>query len=182
MTLNSVLRPLGAAGVVALGVLCFDAALLFSGVLPRREQLMQAEAQLRLAQTQPEPIAHAAVARDPLERLFAVFPKPAQVPDAMARLFQLAEQHQLQLLQGDYRKERLGASLQAYRISLPLKGSYPQLRAFIAGALNTMPYLALDSIRFERQLIGDASVEALINFSLFMIGSDLGDAGVQLSK
>lgn len=182
MTLNPAFKPLDAAGVLALGVLCFDAALLVSGVLPRREQLMQAEAQLRLAQSRPEPIMQAAAARDPLERLFAVFPKPAQVPDEMARLFQLAEQHQLQLLQGDYRKEHLGASLQAYRISLPLKGSYLQLRAFIAGALNTMPYLALDSIRFERQRVGDASVETLINFSLFLNGSDVEDAGVQLSK
>lgn len=181
ITLNSVLRSLGATGVIALGVLCFDAALFVSGVLPRRAQLAQVEAQSRAAPSRPEPAA-AGAARAPLGRLLAVFPAPARVPEEMERLFQLAKQHQLQLFQGDYRMERFGALLQVYRISLPLRGTYLQLRAFIAGALNSMPYLALDSIRFERQLVGEESVETLINFSLFLKSSDRADSDVSTSK
>jgi hypothetical protein len=167
--LNAGLERLGAVGVVALGLLCFDAALLFSGVLPMRERAAAAESRLRAAEArQPAERTGTSAASDPLDRLLSVFPKQAAVPDELGRLFRLAEEQQLQLLQGDYRLEKQGELLQVYRVSLPLKGSYAQVRAFVAAALNAMPYLALDSIRFERQRVGDASVETRLKFSLFL--------------
>lgn len=165
--LNAWLERLGAAGVIALGLLCFDAALFFSGVLPARERANAAEERLRESGSRL-PATRAAAVRDPLERLLAVFPPPAAIPDELARLFRIAEEQRLQLLQGDYRLEKQGELLQVYRVSLPLRGSYAQVRAFIAAALNAMPYLSLDSIRFERQRVGDASVETQVKFSLFL--------------
>jgi hypothetical protein len=164
--LNAWLERLGAAGVIALGLLCFDAALFLSGVLPMRERAAAAERRLGAAQSMPA--APAGGAGDPLDRLLAVFPPQAAIPDELGRLFRFAEDQQLQLLQGDYRLEKQGELLQVYRVNLPLRGSYAQVRAFVAAALNAMPYLALDSIRFERQRVGDASVETQVKFSLFL--------------
>jgi hypothetical protein len=165
--LNEGLQRLGAAGVVALGLLCFDAALFFSGVLPARERALAAESRLRESAARL-PAARTAAARDPLERLLSVFPAPAGIPDELERLFRIAAEQQLQLLQGDYRLEKQSELLQVYRVSLPLRGSYAQVRAFVAAALNAMPYLSLDSIRFERRSVGDASVETRVKFSLFL--------------
>ncbi len=143
--------------------------LLFSGVLPMRERAAAAQSRLRAAEAlRPGTPAGGSAAGDPLDRLLAVFPPQAAVPDELERLFRLAGEQQLQLLQGDYRLEKQGDLLQVYRVSLPLKGSYAQVRAFVATALNAMPYLALDSIRFERQRVGDASVETRVKFSLFL--------------
>lgn len=180
--LNAALERLGVAGVIALGVLCLDAALAVSGVLPLRERLAQAQERSRVAAARSAATPAASAARDPLDRLLAVFPPPARLPEELARLFRLAEEHQVQLLQGDYRLEPFGSLLQVYRISLPVKGGYPQVRAFLAAALNAMPFLALDSIRFERQRIGDASVETQLNFSLFLANPDRGGASVSNAK
>jgi Tfp pilus assembly protein PilO len=165
--LNEWLERLGAAGVVALGLLCFDAALFFSGVLPARERALAAESRLRAGAARL-PATRSGAPRDPLARLLAVFPPQAAIPDELERLFRIAGEQQLQLLQGDYRLEQQAELLKVYRISLPLKGSYAQVRAFVAAALNAMPYLSLDSIRFERQRVGDASVETRVKFSLFL--------------
>lgn len=167
--LNGWLDRLGPAGVIALGLFLFDVALLFSGVLPMREKILAAEGRLRTAESRlPGSRVGGGVARDPLERLLAVFPLPAAIPDEIERLFRLAEERQLQLLQGEYRLEKHSDTLQVYVISLPLRGGYAQVRAFVAAALNSMPYLSLDSIRFERQRVGDASVETRVRFSLFL--------------
>jgi Tfp pilus assembly protein PilO len=174
--LNAWLDRLGAAGVIALGLLCFDAALLLSGVLPMRERAAAAESRLRAAEAL-RPGTRASSSADPIERLLAVFPPQAAVPDELERLFRLAEEQRLQLQQGDYRLEKQGELLQVYRVSLPLRGSYAQVRAFVAAALNAMPYLALDSIRFERQRVGDASVETQVKFSLFLSAARAKSAG-----
>lgn len=176
--LNTWLEGLGAAGVVALGLICFDAALLFSGVLPLRQQVLAAEGRVREGEARlPATLTGMTAARDPLDRLLAVFPPQAAIPDEVQRLFRLAQERQLQLLQGEYRLEKQDELLQVYRISLPLKGSYAQVRAFVAAALNAMPYLALDSIRFERQRVGDASVETRVKFSLFVGSADRRGSG-----
>ena len=121
-------------------------------------------------------------ARDPLERLLAVFPPQNAIPDELERLFRLAEAQQLQLLQGDYRLEKQSELLQVYRVTLPLRGSYPQVRAFVAAALNDMPYLSLDAIRFERQRVGDANVETRVKFSLFLSAPKQPDANAPAAR
>ncbi len=163
------LQKLGPAGVLALGLACFDAAFLFSTVLPLHTRALRAEASLDRAERRHATLnTSEATARDPLERLLSVFPASDGLPREVGQLFRLASEQKLQLAQGDYRLEQQGEFLQVYRISLPVKGSYPQVRAFVASALNAMPYLSLDSIRFERQHVGDAGVETQVRFSLFI--------------
>jgi len=181
--LNAWLDRLGAAGVIALGLLCFDAALLATGIVPLRERAAQAQARLRAAEQKSAatPVADSA-ARDPLQRLLAVFPPQGAIPDELERLFRLAEAQKLQLLQGDYRLEKQGELLQVYRITLPLRGGYAQVRAFVAAALNEMPYLALDAVRFERQRVGDVDVETRVKFSLFLSAQTPADASAPAAR
>lgn len=88
---------------------------------------------------------------------------------AVLRLFAAAEEHKLALLEGDY---RLAASADAryriYTISLPLKGTYPSIRAFLAQCLRNDPRLALDALEFRRDQIADENLQVRVKLSLFV--------------
>jgi len=49
-----------------------------------------------------------------------------------------------------------------------VKGSYLQIRQFVAQALNDVPVAALEDINFKREAIGATEVETRIKFTLFL--------------
>ena len=55
-----------------------------------------------------------------------------------------------------------------YEIVLPVHGTYPQVRVFLAQVLTKIPHLALQSVSFERQKVGDAMIEANIRLTLYL--------------
>ena len=55
----------------------------------------------------------------------------------------------------------------AYRITLPLRGSYAQLRAFLDSVLREMPIASVDALRFERKRAGDTQLDAQVHLSLY---------------
>ena len=92
-----------------------------------------------------------------------------EVNTAVLRLFSAAEEHKLALLEGDY---RLAASSDArypiYTISLPLKGSYNSIRAFLAQCLRDDGRLSLDALEFRRDQIADENLQVRVKLSLFV--------------
>ena len=62
----------------------------------------------------------------------------------------------------------LAENLAEYRITLPLKGDYGQIRGFIAKTLNELPYVALESVRFERQKVNDPAIDAQLKLVLYL--------------
>ena len=92
-----------------------------------------------------------------------------EINAAVLRLFAAADEHKLALLEGDY---RLAASTDAryrvYTISLPLKGNYPSIRAFLAQCLRDDPRLALDALEFRRDQIADENLQVRVKLSLFI--------------
>ena len=68
----------------------------------------------------------------------------------------------LDLAQGEYRLERRAAGLWAYRVNLPVRGSYPQLREFLGGLLKDMPIASIEGLRFERKRAADTQLEAQV--------------------
>jgi hypothetical protein len=51
---------------------------------------------------------------------------------------------------------------------LPVAGGYPQIRAFVAQALNANPALALAGIKLRRDRIENTELEGLVNFTLYL--------------
>jgi hypothetical protein len=98
--------------------------------------------------------------------------QPALAPAAAAalrRLFDAADQVGLDLDRGEYRlTEVKDAHLRRYQLSLPVCGGYPEIRAFVAQALNADPALALDAIQLRRDRIETPDLEALLNFTLYL--------------
>lgn len=52
-------------------------------------------------------------------------------------------------------------------MAFPVRGPYPQIRAFLDGTLAAMPAVALDGLVLERKSIGDGNVEAQIRMTVY---------------
>ena len=94
---------------------------------------------------------------------------PQAVPSALAQIFATAAAAKVTLAQGDYKntQEKPG-SYGVLRIVLPVKSSYPQLRAFVDAALAQNPALALEEITFKRETVDASTGEARVRFVLYM--------------
>ena len=166
-------RAGGIPGIIAAGLFAFCAAVLLSAVAPllARERQAQAEQQ-RLAALERDAgtkRASASTPADQLARFYLFFGSTEERTEMLARIHKLARDQGLELQQGSY---RLGGGrserLARYELSLPLRGTYPQIRAFAAAVLNEVPSAALEQVSFEKQKIGDPGVEVQFKLALFL--------------
>ena len=163
---------LGLPGVLGLGLLVFIGGFYFSTIYP--EQLRLADLRQEIAQARSERSARADTEgpKTPADRLaafYGAFPRPTDLPDLLQKVFAAATRQTLKLEQGDYRVTRDNAGgLTQFQLSLPVRGSYPQIRKFVDAALIDVPTLSLDSIHFERQKVGDAAVDAKVKLIVFL--------------
>ena len=85
------------------------------------------------------------------------------------KLYGAAETQKLVLEQGEYRlSPDKSGKLARYQITLPVKGTYLQIRQFVDQALIDVPVAALDDINFKREAIGGTQLEARIKFTLYV--------------
>src|SRR6266850_2481855 len=85
---------------------------------------------------------------------------------ALERLHALARRSGLELAQGEYRLERPAYGLWAYRVTLPVRGGYGQVRAFIASLLRDIPTASLEGLRFERRKAAETELDAQLRITL----------------
>src|SRR5207302_1772585 len=62
--------------------------------------------------------------------------------------------------------EHEASGLWAYRVTLPVHGSYSQLRSFLGALLTGMPTASIDALRFERKKAADTELEAQVRVTL----------------
>jgi hypothetical protein len=165
------LRWPGAIGaLLAAGGIAYGAGVL----LPERDYLAANEMKVARAERKAAAVRSGAEAA-PLspaqrsERFYGGLPATTEVTQYVDRIYAAAAAEKLSLMHGEYTGADLPtAGLVRYKITLPLKGSYGQVRRFIAESLKTVPGLALDDVTLQRPNIGDAQVEARVQLSLFM--------------
>ncbi len=164
---NAWLRRLGATGVLGIGVLLACAGFWASALRPMRAELAAQHLALeRLRARLPyQPVSTGGRAEE-LRRFQSLFPTAAGLTDELERLHRLARRAGLDLAQGEYRLERRAAGLWSYRVTLPVSGSYPQLRDFVAAVLKDMPVTSIDALRFERKKALDSHLDAQIRLTV----------------
>ena len=106
-----------------------------------------------------------------LAQFYRLLPAKASAAEWLRLLFAAAASHSVDLERGDYKMnvDRNGRLL-AYEIGLPVRGSYVQIRRFIAEVLDRIPAVALDEFIVKRETIGDPRIDASIRFTLFLDG------------
>ena len=164
--LRRILDALGLAGVVGVGVLLFCLPFYFSALAPAQAEVKRRNAAAVRQPTQP--LQRGDDWSADLERFYSRFPRVERLPSELDALYAHAKVSKVQLLQGEYRMESRGAALAAYRVTLPVRGSYPQLRQFVGRVLKDMPTTSLDAVRFERKKAADAQLEAQVRLTIYL--------------
>ena len=168
------LRRIGVPGWLGLLSLAAALAFLLVEALPAADRLArlsqrQATAQARLTQQAAEGGTAALTPSQQLAAFYRDFPQGAKIPDVLARIHDIADEQKLALELGEYALTKAqGGRLDQFRITLPVKGAYPQVRKFAAEALVALPSLSLESLSLRREKVAEGTVEGRIVFLLFL--------------
>ena len=151
--------------VLALGLYAFAVRPLASKAQSLRERVAVLESQAGEKIRVAEPVGPASQ----LAVFYEQLPGVAQAPEVVSRLHDHARSAGLMLERGEYRPlPDATAKLVRYQIVLPVTGSYPQVRQFLAGAMRDMPELALDSIGFQRDKGTSGPLQVQLQFTAFL--------------
>ena len=102
-------------------------------------------------------------------RFVAAFPAVAQRQARVATLLELAARHGLEIRRSEFQLVHDRASgLVRYTVTMPLAGTYAQLRGFVEDALTTDAALSLDHLRLHRAAADVTLVEADLAWSFYM--------------
>lgn len=164
---------LGWPGILGLGLLVLVCGFYFSTLRSEQSRLDDLRQQIATAREQrAAPAADArtpATASDKLAAFYGFFPGANDLPDLLQKVFAAAKGQGLQLENAEYRvvRDNVGALLQ-FQLTLPVHGTYPQIRKFVDGAMAQVPALSLDSIQFDRPKVGDAQVDAKVKLAVYL--------------
>jgi hypothetical protein len=166
------LRRIGVPGWLGLACGAAASAALLLVVLPAMAQRDRLDAEIAASQEKLSNCTTGSVELSPAQRLasfYGDFPTAERVPDELERLFKFAEAHRIELDTGEYAFVRAqGGRLDQFRITLPIKGSYPEIRAFAAEALESVPALSLESLALRREKVAEATVDGRVVFLMFV--------------
>lgn len=156
----------GRPGLLGMALLLAAALFLVTTHLPVASEVEGLRAELAAAQGHAPAPAATEVA-DPLAAISAL-PARTEVPEVLRDLFGRAAQARLAVDSGKYEVSAAqGSHAVRYRVAFPVRGPYPQIRAFLDGTLAAMPAVALDGLVLERKSIGDGNVEAQIRMTVY---------------
>ncbi len=165
-------RRLGWPGIAGLSLLLAAGVFAAAVVVPDRDRMRQLDHRIASAAARlqaPEAAGRTLTPGEQLAAFYQAFPKGTTVPDWLGKIYGIAGEQKLSLDVGEYALTHSQAGrLDRFRISLPIKGSYPQIRRFIAAALATAPALSLESVYFKREKVAEGSVDAKVVFLLYL--------------
>lgn len=164
---------LGTLGVVGIGLLVFAAAFYFSSVRPGDRALAELRAEARDLERQLQMGGslgtRAATPTEQLAAFYAFFPASGETSALLRRISAAAGARGLELQSGEYRMQRnQGARLARYEITLPLKGSYTQVRDFVADVLASVPAAVLEEVNLRRESVDSPRLDARVRFTVYV--------------
>ncbi|MBX9904081.1 MAG: hypothetical protein K2Y31_06980 [Burkholderiales bacterium] len=166
--LHYLMRALGPFGVAGLSLLLCCAVFYLSVVKPAESEVTsQRDASQRMKSRSPyQPVSMDRREID-LRRFNNLFPPTEDIAHEMKNLWVNAAEFEIDLYQGEYRLESDDSGLARYRVTLPMRASYSQIRQFINFILKETPAISIDGLRFERKKIGETRLEAQLRLTLY---------------
>ena len=156
---------LGPAGQVGLAALTAAVVIAVGTLVPAQHALQTLSTDLAHARHAPA----ATSADQAVPRLIASLPTRAQIPLVIGQVAAEAKAAGVSLDTGRYLYTAAkGDSIARYDLEFPVKASYPDIRTFIDHTLTAVPAAALGKLRVERKAVGDAAVNADIDFVVFV--------------
>ena len=165
-------QRLGWQGLVGIALII---ASLVAGVgvaLPRADRLQLQEGEAARLRTEMPQQRNQSIPRSPqaaLDTFYALLPGEQAAARQLALLLAAATDHDLTLEKAEYSLSRSPvAHFMRYQITLPVRGSYVDIRKFSNQALHDLPTAALNDISFKRPNIDSSEVEARLRFTLYL--------------
>ncbi|MBS0496955.1 MAG: hypothetical protein JSR51_04805 [Proteobacteria bacterium] len=168
---------LGVIGKTGLGFIVVTTIYFFSALLPQQSDLQKLkeraetlQMQELAKQNQSETESGKKLSGDQaLQVFYDFFPRIDSSPFWIRELVQLAKKHGVELNSSEYRLvNENDARLARYEMILPVKGRYPQIRAFMAAALETVPAMAISAIALKRENITSDRLEVRLEINLYL--------------
>lgn len=162
---------LGWPGVLGLALLVGAAGVYLTVVQDRTARLTELKRESASLKSRIERAAKSGIpetgSMEELNKFYGFF-SGTPLTEWLDKLYLAAAAQKLVLEQGEYRlnTDKTG-KLARYQVTLPVKGSYLQIRQFADQALIDVPVAALDDINFKREAIGATQLEARIKFTLY---------------
>ncbi len=170
--LRRAMHAMGWAAIGGVALAIFAAGFFFSNVMPLQAKVTVLRDRVQRLETQAGGQAQIVDPERPDARLAAFYdqlPAAEQAPEVVRRLHSHADDVGLVLERGEYRPlPDPSGRLMRYQLVLPVKGSYPQVKRFLAQAMRDTPGLALDSISLQRDQGGSPALEVQLRFTVFM--------------
>jgi Tfp pilus assembly protein PilO len=172
--LRAQLERIGRAGVIGIALAVFAAAFYFSAVAPVQAEraALRGEAERLQQRLQTGGLAGGGAKGTPAEQLatfYAFFPPPQSSPEWLGKIHAAAQAKGLVLRSGEYRLERSADQrLARYQITLPVAGSYAQIRGFVGQVLADVPAAALEEITLRRESVSSPTLEARLRLTLYL--------------
>ena len=157
-------------GGTGFALLTASVVLAFSTLLPlRREvQVLRDEVSSLEAAAQSgkgRPVSPATQASALLRQL----PTRSELPGVLAGVLAQASAAGLKLERGTYEfMPAKSGQIARYRVTLPVSGTYRQVRRFVEGTLATLPVVALEGLRLERECIASERLSANLQFAVMV--------------
>jgi Tfp pilus assembly protein PilO len=171
--LRARVEGLGWPGVAGIAVAVFAAAMWLSAVVPARDERDLLELEANKLERRSRGAANEAkrppTAPEQLATFYAFFPGAASTPDWLGKIHAAAGAKGLQLASGEYKVTKSGSSrLARYQITLPVQGTYPQIRGFIGAVLQEVPAAVVEEVSLKRESVESARLDARIRITLYM--------------
>lgn len=172
--IGAALKGSGWPVAVGLALLCFAAAFrlsAFDALVQEREALQrqatEARARFAIVKAHPEKVKPGSA--DQLRRYYQFFPSFAALPELLGRIRGCAVSVSLPLDLGEYLlTTEKGSPIARYQLTFPVKGGYPNIRAFIREVLSQVPASSLDDVAFTRDAVASDTVSARIRLTLYL--------------
>ncbi len=165
---------LGWPGIVAISILVICPTFYFSTIRPMQDRLNMSQ---RVADSLREQAMNGGAAHksattpsEELEEFYKYFPSEKKSARVLGKLVEVAQKNGLSLNHGEYivTRDKVGQLIR-FKITLPVQGTYKQIRNFLSSVNTEIPNIALENVQFERKEILDADVQVKIRLLLYMV-------------
>lgn len=167
------LEGIGWPGVAGLALFALSIAVAATAISVRLAEFdavrAQSEGRQERVTGDAQSRAHAASRDEQLLKFYGHFPALSTLPDWLERVYGAAEKNGVALEIGEYRLvQEKNWKLTRYQLTLPVKGSYQQIRGFIAQVLTDVPASAIEEIGFRRDTVGSDRIDARLRLTLYL--------------
>jgi Tfp pilus assembly protein PilO len=156
------LEKLGLPGVAGLGLLLFSLSFYLGNLLPAQAEL--AALRHQKVQLQNEAAARAVPGKAGAGGPAHVLPSLAEVPELLKALNEAATRNGVTITRSSYQLKGRGGQ-QRLEISLPLRTTYPALRAWLKDAQALAAPATLAELSLQRSLAGEPQIEAQVRLA-----------------